>query len=82
MGAYGDFRVAAEEYRELDRRRVLALVSFSGRGRTSGLELGRMDTKNACVFDIDDGRVSRLLLYWDRDRMLADLGLVQAGADE
>jgi hypothetical protein len=49
------------------------LVQFSGRGKTSGAEIGQMDTKNACVFDIDGGTVRRLALYWDRERTFADL---------
>ena len=41
-----------------------------------------METNNACVLEIDNGRVTKLALYWDRERMFADLGLVQAEADE
>ncbi len=79
IGAYENFRVTAEEYRELDERRVVVLVRFSGRGRTSGLEIGQVDTKNACVFDIDGGAVRKLILYWDRERLFADLGLGPTG---
>jgi hypothetical protein len=39
-----------------------------------------MDTNNACVFDIDGGTVTKLVLYWDRERMFADLGLVGRAA--
>jgi hypothetical protein len=59
--------------REIDDRRVLALVTFSGRGKTSGLEIARMDTNNACVFDIEGSTVRRLVLYWDRELMYAEL---------
>ena len=75
IAPFEDFRVGVEECREIDERRVLVLVQFSGRGKTSGLEIGRMDTKNACVLDIDGGTVTRLVLYWDRERVFADLGL-------
>jgi hypothetical protein len=75
IAPYQGFRATAEEYREIDERRVLVFVRFSGRGKASRMEIDRMLTKNACVFEIDDGKVRRLLLYWDRDRALADLGL-------
>ena len=35
-----DHRVTVDEYRELDGDRVLVLFHLSGRGRTSGLDLG------------------------------------------
>ena len=73
---FDDFRVSVEEYREVDGRRVLALVKFSGRGKTNGLEIGRVDASNACLLEIDQGTVTRLALYWDRERLLADLGPV------
>jgi ketosteroid isomerase-like protein len=73
------FRGEAEDYRELDSERVLVLVEYSGRGKTSGLELGQMRAKGAEVFHVRDGRVTRLVVYWDRERALADLGLAPEG---
>jgi ketosteroid isomerase-like protein len=75
LGAWADFGLEAEEYRELDGKRVLVLMLRRGRGRTSGLELGKVGAKSASVFHIGDGKVTRLVLYFDRDRALADLGL-------
>ena len=63
------------EYRELDGERILVFDSFSGRGKTSGLELGDVQTPGALVFHLHDGKVIRIVSYWDRDRALADLGL-------
>jgi len=75
LSAWEDLRVEAEEYRELDGERVLVLIHHRGRGRTSGLELGQMQTKNAALFHVRDGKVTRFVAYWDRDRALADLGI-------
>jgi ketosteroid isomerase-like protein len=75
ISAWEDFRVQAEEYRELDAERVLTLVRLSARGKASGLELGQMLTKGANLFHIRVGRVSRVVIYADRERAFADLGL-------
>src|SRR2546423_7383539 len=75
LAAYDDFSVTVEEYREIDARRVLVLLRFSGRGRTSGMEIGSMSTRNASVYDIDGGFVRRLALYLDRDPALPQLRL-------
>ena len=75
LGAWEDFRAEAEEYRVLDSERILVLVHNSGRGRTSGLEVGQRSVAN--LFQIRDGRVTRFVLYWDSDHALADLGLAE-----
>jgi ketosteroid isomerase-like protein len=75
LNAWADVRLAVGEYRELDAERVLVFIRASGRGRTSGLDLGQMGKTAACLFDIRDGKVIRLVNYWNRDRALADLGL-------
>jgi hypothetical protein len=72
--------VQADEYRELDSERVLVLTSFSGRGKTSGLEIRTMWAKGAAVFHVHDGKVTRLVANADRDRALADLGIGPGGA--
>jgi ketosteroid isomerase-like protein len=75
LDAWEEFRFETDEYRELDGERVLVLVNWSGRGKTSGLELGQMRTKGAHLFHVHGGKVTRLVHYWDRERALADLGL-------
>src|SRR5256885_2143737 len=75
LGAWKDFRTEAEGYRELDSERVLVLSHFSGCGKTSRVELGQSQTKQANVFHVRDGKVRRLVIYWDRERALAELGL-------
>jgi ketosteroid isomerase-like protein len=72
FGAFREVRTEAEDYRELDAERVLALVRNSGRGKTSALPI---DQKGAEVFEIHEGKVTRITIYFDRNRALADLGL-------
>src|SRR5512132_905256 len=50
LDAWEEFRTEVDEYRELDGERVLVLVHFSARGKTSGLELGQIRTKGASLF--------------------------------
>lgn len=78
--AWEEWRVEAEEYRELDDHRVLVVARWSGRGKTSGLELGQMRTKAASIFHIHDDKVTTLVLYWDGERALADLELAREDA--
>jgi ketosteroid isomerase-like protein len=75
LDAWEDWRVDADEYLELDDERVLVLTHLSGRGKTSGLEVGQMRTKGAQLFHVRNGHVSKYVFYFDRERALADLGL-------
>ena len=69
------FLTYVDEYRELDAQRVLVLVHNSGRGKASGLELGALPNQGAQMVHIRDGKVTRIAVYFDRGRALADLGL-------
>ena len=75
LSAWEEFRVDPEEFRELDDKRVLVLSHFSGRGKTSGLDVAQMDTKGAELFHVRGGTVTRLVIWGARERALADLGL-------
>jgi ketosteroid isomerase-like protein len=77
LSVWQDARAAANEYRELDNERVLALVQFTGRGKTSGLELGPLSPKGAFLFYVGGGKVTRFVRYLNLDRALADLGLAE-----
>jgi ketosteroid isomerase-like protein len=75
LGSWDEFHQEAEEYRELDQERVLVYFRFSGRGKTSGLDLAQMRPEGAGLFHIREGKVTRFTGYLDRERALADLGL-------
>jgi ketosteroid isomerase-like protein len=74
VSSWENVRSKADECRELDGGRVLALTNMTGRNRTTGLQF---TSDTACLFTIGDAKVTRLVLYWDRDRALADLGLTE-----
>jgi hypothetical protein len=70
-----DFRTEADEYRELDDKRVLVLTRSMAQGKAGGLVVGQMRTKGAVLYQLSAGKVTRLVYYWDRERALADVGL-------
>jgi len=73
-----DYRVEADEYREIDDDRVLVLTRSSAHGKAGGLVVGQLRAKGAVLYHVREGKVTRLVYYWDRDRALADLGLTPA----
>ena len=75
LSAWDDPRPEVDEYRELDGERLLVLFRHIGRGKTSGLEIGKTGAKGASVVHVRDGKVTRLVHYFERERAFADLGL-------
>jgi hypothetical protein len=75
LSAWEDVRVWVDEYRDLDDERVLILQRKSGRGKHSGLEIGEMHAKSATICHIRGGKVTKMILYYERENALADLGL-------
>jgi ketosteroid isomerase-like protein len=72
LTAWESVRFEVSEYRELDDRRVLVVFDARGRGKGSGIEV---DQRRASVVHVDQGKVTKIVNYWDRDRAFADLGL-------
>jgi hypothetical protein len=77
LGPWDAYRVEAEDFRELDRDGVLVLSRATGRGKTSGLDVVDVAGKGANLFQVHGAKVTRLVVYWDRDHALADLGLTE-----
>ena len=75
ISTWEDFRVIPEEYREVDDERVLVFLHNEGRAKKSGMTVEDISAKSANVVHVRDGKVTRLVLYWDRDRARADVGL-------
>ena len=75
VSAWEDLRVQVDEYRAVDDARVLVLARKSGRGKQSGLEIDDMHAKGAVICHVNGGKVTRMVLYYDRANALADLGL-------
>jgi ketosteroid isomerase-like protein len=81
LRAWDHWRMEADEYRELDGDRVLVLVRYSGRGKTSGMDLKQLRTTGAALFQVRDGKVTKFVRYFDRELALQDLGLTpEAGS--
>lgn len=75
LSAWREFRVEADEFRELDDERILVLTHRSGQGKTSGLEIAQLGRRGANLFHINDGKVTRLVVYVDVQHAVTDLGL-------
>ena len=51
------------------------LYSYGGRGKGSGIEVETLGANGAGVFHMRDGKVTRIVAWWDQERAFADLGL-------
>jgi ketosteroid isomerase-like protein len=75
LSAWEEHRAEPDEFREIDDERVLVLIHVIARGRTSGADVEQTHSTGASLFHIGDGKVTRLVNYFDCERALADLGL-------
>jgi hypothetical protein len=56
IGAFEDIRANVDDVRDLDHERVLVLQRRSGRAKTSGVDLGQIQSRGASVFHIHEGK--------------------------
>jgi ketosteroid isomerase-like protein len=81
LAGWEEVRIRADDYFELDEERILVLVRGRGQGRMSGLDLGQLQPKGgANLFHVRDGRVTRLVLYYDSESALAEFGIAPKGS--
>jgi ketosteroid isomerase-like protein len=71
LGAWTDYSIEGEEFRELDGDRVLVLLHAKGHGKSSGAAIAPMVGAN--IFTIRAGRVARLAIYFDHRSALSEL---------
>jgi ketosteroid isomerase-like protein len=74
LSAWVDLRAVPEEFHELDDHRVLVFLRNQGHGRSSGIDIQEISVKSANIFEIRDGQVTKLVLYWDRAGALDEVG--------
>jgi len=76
LADWQDWQAQTTEVRELDSEQVLALVDLAGRHRAVGLDVSQLgSTRGANLFHVRGRKVTKFVIYLDRDRALADLGL-------
>jgi len=75
QSAWEEYHSEPVEYRELENDRVLVLTFCRGRGKASGAVMAK---RRANLFHLRGGKVTRLAVYWDRERALADAGVAAA----
>jgi ketosteroid isomerase-like protein len=75
LTAFEGLVVRVEQYLQLDDERVLVLMHNTGHGKASGFDLGQLENRGANLFHVREGKVTKLVLYFDRARALEAVGL-------
>jgi len=68
-----DFRIELDGVEVVDRKRVLAFLRISSTGRASGVRMAPPPLTN--VYDLIDGKLSRIRIFLDRQQALKAVGL-------
>jgi ketosteroid isomerase-like protein len=79
LDAWVNLRAVPESFHELDDGRVLVFLRNEGRGRSSGIDIQEISVESANVFELRDGKVTKLVLYWERQRAVDAVGLHPGG---
>ena len=81
LSAWEDLRAIPDEYHELEGDRVAVVMHNAGRGKRSGVEVGGMWQRSVNVFEIRNGKVTKLVAHVRGDHALAELGLASDSAE-
>jgi ketosteroid isomerase-like protein len=68
-----DFRIDLDGLRAIGSDRVLAFMRTGSTGRASGIPM--VATEQANVYDLIDGKISRIRIFFDRREALKAVGL-------
>src|SRR6476646_4504633 len=68
-----DFRIELDGVEVVDSKRVLAFLRISSTGRASGIRMAPPPLTN--VYDLIDGKLSRIRIFLDRQQALKAVGL-------
>jgi ketosteroid isomerase-like protein len=67
-----DFLIEIDGVKEVDSQRVVAFMHTSSTGRASGIRLAAPSTN---VYDLIDGKISHIRIFFDRQEALKAAGL-------
>jgi ketosteroid isomerase-like protein len=67
-----DFRLEVDGVEEVDSKRVIAFLRISSTGRASGI---RMAPPTTNVYDLIDGKIRHVRIFFDRQEALKAVGL-------
>jgi ketosteroid isomerase-like protein len=70
-----DLRVAIKRYDRLGSEYVIGIIHATVRGDAGASGRQQVGTSPAIMFRIKDGKVTRLVVYWDGEHALAGVGL-------
>ena len=73
--AVPDFRIGVRSVESVGASQVLAALHVTASGRTSGIP---QDAQSANVYDLADGKISRVRIFLDRREALEAVGLAHA----
>jgi ketosteroid isomerase-like protein len=69
-----DFRIEVHSVEAVGEDNVIAYMRAGSTGRASGIAIGRESTN---VYDLADGKIKRVRIFWDNSEALEAVGLAE-----